>query len=109
MRVKSNIPVRATKLSLEIFDDQEEDGDVVTIYMNDKILIEKLRLSKQKKVIPVEISPTEPNVLILYAIEMGKNPPATVAIRILDGIFPQMINLSADPKESQAFNVFLKK
>lgn len=109
VRVKSNIPVRATKLSLEIFDDQEEDGDVVTIYMNDKILIENLRLSKQKKVIPVEISPTEPNVLILYAIEMGKNPPATVAIRILDGIFPQMINLSADPKESQAFNIFLKK
>ncbi|MBK8472980.1 MAG: hypothetical protein IPL33_12895 [Sphingobacteriales bacterium] len=49
MRAKSNIPVRATKLSLEIFDDQEEDGDVVTIYMNDKILIEKTASKANKK------------------------------------------------------------
>lgn len=109
VHVKSNIPVRATHLSLEIFDDEQEDGDVVTIYLNDKLILEKHTLTKQKKVIPIEISATEPNVLILYAVNMGKSPPATVAIRILDGIFPQMINLSADPKESQAFNIFLKK
>lgn len=109
VNIKSNIPVRATRLNLEIFDDEQEDGDVITLYMNNELILEKYSLTKQKKVIPIEISATEPNILILYAVNMGKNPPATVAIRILDGIVPQMINLSADPKESQAFGIFLKK
>jgi WD40 repeat protein len=109
VNIKANIPVRATHLNLEIFDDEQEDGDVITLYMNDDLILEKYSLTKQKKVIPIEIKPDEPNVMILYAVNMGKNPPATVAIRILDGIFPQMINLSADPKESQAFSIYLKK
>lgn len=109
INLKASIPVRNLNLILEVYDDEQEDGDVITLFLNETKILDNHRLTLQRKEIPITISPTEPNVLILYAINMGKKPPATVAIRINDGVVPQMINLAGDPKQTQAFKLIYRE
>lgn len=107
--LKANIPLRKPNVTLEVFDDEQEDGDIISLYFNGECILEKYTLVKSKKILNIVIDPEKPNTIVFYAHNLGKRPPNTCAIRLLDGVTPQMVNLSGDLNKTQAVNLYIKK
>jgi hypothetical protein len=87
------IPERAgCKFTFFVFDDEDEDGDTISLIFNDKVIVDRQMLhvispysySNAIKVV-VELDPNKKNVLISKAWNMGTHPPNTCEVDIYQG------------------------
>ena len=68
---------------LEIYDNQEEDGDIISINYNGVWVVENYALRKESLKIPVLLNKDGENFLLLHAENTGKIPPNTIAINYI--------------------------
>ena len=101
-----NISLKNNKLILEIWDDQKEDGDIISLSLNGNWIIENFELKKQPHIIELTLDQTGQNLLILYAINLGKSPPNTAAISVSDGENKKKFVLKSDTKTSGTISIF---
>jgi hypothetical protein len=82
--VAANIPVRGTDtIRIELYDNGEIDGDSVSLFVNDQLLVQHVRLTAQPKVLLVPIDRSRPvNKLVLFAENLGKLPPNTALMEV---------------------------
>ena len=85
-------------LVLSLYDNGEIDGDTVTIYMNNEILLFKqgLKASAIKKTIYLTPGKDDEFTLVLFADNLGKYPPNTGLLVIKDGNNTYNLRFSAD-------------
>lgn len=97
------IPVHSDSVLLELFDDGIIDGDSVSVFLNNKTLLNKVVLNdkalKQTIYIP---KPNEAVVISMYAENEGSIPPNTGLLIIRDGEIKYEIRFSSDKKKSAA-------
>jgi len=98
----NEMTVSSTTISINIWDHSRKDGDVVSIYLNGEAVISKYALEYYKKKIELTLDPKKPNDLFLYANNLGKFPPNTVSIEIVDGDNSENIILNSDLKSCEA-------
>lgn len=72
------------KVILEIWDNNNIDGDKVVIKYNDKV-IKNLEIKRDPFVMELDIADTEINVIAITALNNGSDPPNTAMIRLIDG------------------------
>lgn len=101
VRVSRVVEVQKPDIRIRVWDSGVVDGDVVTLFLNGKIILEKYRVNKSKYSIPVRLS-ADDNFLILHAEDLGDIPPNTIAVSVFDGVKEQMLVLSSDLKTSGA-------
>ena len=101
VKVQRIIEVQRPDLKIKVWDNGTVDGDVVTIFLNGKLLFENYRVTKHKYTKIVTLN-EEDNYLILHAEDLGKISPNTVAVSIDDGAREQIIILSSNLDESGA-------
>ncbi len=94
MHVTSNI------ITLEIYDDLVMDGDRISINFNGKWIIKNKKLKKKPFTVELNLNEGGTNYLVLHAENLGKQPPNTAAVRVLDGASSQKITLSSDLESS---------
>jgi hypothetical protein len=71
------------ELIINFYDFGEIDGDIVTIYVNNKLIISKQTLSTKPIQVPIKLSPTNPVVeVIMYADNLGTIPPNTAYMSV---------------------------
>lgn len=100
--IKYRYKVKTKEIMLELFDHENEDGDIVSVCFNGQYLIEKYELLKKAKTLKIMLLPNQKNVLTVFANNTGKEGANTSAIRfMLDGKIEEII-LFADKKESEA-------
>lgn len=82
--VAAKIPVRATDTArVELYDNGEIDGDSVSLFVNDQLVLQHVRLTAEPKVLLVPIDPHFPvNKLVLFAENLGKLPPNTALMQV---------------------------
>lgn len=80
-----NINWSSNKISLEIFDAANVDDDKVSIYVDDKILLQEYSALQKKKIINFQFE-KEKCVLKVVAVNEGVQPPNTVSINLLDSL-----------------------
>ncbi|HMV24962.1 MAG TPA: hypothetical protein PKA71_11560, partial [Saprospiraceae bacterium] len=86
---------------LEISDNQEVDGDIISINYNGKWIIENYPLQKEAVKLPILLNTEGKNYLLLHAENQGTIPPNTILIRYkYEGRFKRVILNSTD-KESE--------
>ncbi len=68
-------------VTLEIYDHKEKDGDIVSIYLNEKLLVKHKKLTKRKKKFHFTMKKNQ-NIIVLHADNLGYKPPNTAAIII---------------------------
>lgn len=80
------------KVTLCIYDDAQEDGDIVSIIVNDNVVLEKapIRVLKNDNLkdayrIPVTLKPNEVNYIISKAWNLGSIPPNTLKVDVYEG------------------------
>ena len=93
------IEVSRPDIRIKIWDNGVQDGDVVTVLLDDRSIVQKLRVSKRPYAFPVKlVNPI--HVLVLHAETLGSLPPNTVAVSVDDGVKEHVIVVRADIRES---------
>ena len=93
---QSSIYITTYDISVQIWDDKTIDGDIVSIFWNGEHVIEYYELTAKKKKFKVTYEPGKENRLILYAHNLGKVPPNTMAVAIKAGKKKRELNIKSD-------------
>lgn len=89
--VEKNYNWYSDSIVMEVFDGGYFDGDMVSIYMDDKPVLSKFVILKQKKRIAVALPPAGTHTISIVAENEGTDPPNTATLRLLDGATPYNI------------------
>ncbi len=93
-------------ITVVIYDDGEEDNDTVSLYYNNKLIVDKqmIMLKANHSIIKaLVLNPDEPNVLISKALNTGKVGPNTLKIEFFEG------NLTKDERQLKKKKPFAVK
>lgn len=74
----------SAELTFEIFDGWEQDGDVISIYFNDKVLLDHVQLSKEKRRFSVPLPAQGVSTLRIELHGEGNVPPNTPRLQLID-------------------------
>jgi len=66
-------------IKFDIWDNGKEDGDIINLYQNDKLILENYNLTKAKKSLAVKLDPKE-NIFKIVALNEGTDFPNTAMI-----------------------------
>src|SRR5258708_6694384 len=83
--VVATIPVhRQDSIRIDLYDNGEIDGDSVSLFLNNELILEHLNLQAQPKTIWLLLNKSLPvNKLLLYAENLGSIPPNTALMEII--------------------------
>lgn len=95
------IQVARSDIRIRVWDNGVVDGDIATLFLNGKRILNRHRVGKSKFSIPVKLE-GDNNVLVLHAESLGSVPPNTVAVSVYDGVKEQVIVLCSNLEESGA-------
>lgn len=100
--VAATVPVHGTdSIKIALYDNGEIDGDSVSLYLNNELLIQHQRLTDQAKTLIIAIDRSLPvNKLVLFAENMGKLPPNTALMEVTVHGKTYNIFLSTDYKRN---------
>ena len=85
-KVQGHIDVDVKNITLNVYDNAIVDGDTVSIFYNDKLLISHQRLSEKPIVINLELDEKQTHhEIILFAENLGSIPPNTALIVVYAG------------------------
>lgn len=96
------IQVRSTNIQITLWDHGRTDGDIVSIYLNGEAIVSQHTLAYEKEHFDVTLDPNKSNDLFLYAHNLGKFPPNTVSIEVLDDTTSEKLVLDSDLKSCEA-------
>ncbi len=97
--------VQSRTISLFIFDDAAEDGDIISVNVNNKWEIENKMIFKNGEKIELTIQEAATNFLLFYAVNEGASSPNTLAGKINDGITEQPFDLNLKTGEVAYFKI----
>lgn len=98
---KEVMTVGKDSISIEVWDGNREDGDVISLVFNGKVLLEKHPLTKNKSSFRVALQPGQ-NILTLIAHNLGDIPPNTAALEVERNEGRKKITLSSDMDKSES-------
>lgn len=93
-------------VKIKVWDQYEEDGDVINLYLNDKVLFSNLEVTKKGEILEIELQQGE-NIIQIEALNEGKVSPNTSAIRIFVNDQQYDIVLSAKKGQRDSLKIIL--
>ncbi len=102
------LQVKNNTIEVDLYDDGDIDNDVVSLYFNKKLLLDKKSLTTNPQSVTLTIEPGKPNELLLFADNLGSIPPNTALMIITDGKTRHEVRLSADLKNNALVKFELK-
>lgn len=103
------LQVKSDKVKVDIYDDGEIDNDIVSVYFNKNLVLEKRSLTAKPVTLALDLIEGKTNELVLYADNLGDIPPNTALMIITDGTTRHEVRLSADLKSNASIRFELKK
>ncbi|GAA0878117.1 hypothetical protein GCM10009119_10850 [Algoriphagus jejuensis] len=101
------INITDTKVTIKVWDHGQIDGDIVSIYVNGKVVIAEEVLKGPGSPIEVvaDMEYLGYNYVLLYAHNEGSIPPNTCTMEIFDGVGNKSFVLESDLSTNGAVNV----
>jgi hypothetical protein len=91
------IKIQNTRFTLKFYDHNKIDGDIISVNYNGRWLLKGYTLTEKSMAIELELDPNiDENYLLLYADDLGRNPPCTAAISIDDNSEIEEVILNSD-------------
>ena len=107
-REMKTIQTKNNKIVVDLYDDGDIDDDIVSVYFNKKLVVDKKSLTANAHSITLNIEAGNANELVLFAENLGTIPPNTALMIITDGATRHEIRLSADLKNNASVRFELK-
>lgn len=102
--VKETMHVPKDSIWIQVSDSNREDGDIISLEFNGKILIKEYTLTSKKKGFRVKLKPGI-NTLTLVAHNLGEIPPNTAAIEVERAEGRKLIVLESDMDTSESIQI----
>ncbi|MES2838158.1 MAG: hypothetical protein V4667_11580 [Bacteroidota bacterium] len=97
IKPKKTFEIYQENIELFIWDNETVDGDVISINVNGKWVLEKYKLVKEQKSVKIKLDKNEvDNYVIFYAENLGNISPNTSAIKFFDGKKDQFFVMESD-------------
>ncbi len=98
--------VKSDTLELIIYDGGKEDGDKVSLYYDDKLILKSFEIKNNKKIIPLKIT-SKKHTFKIKALNNGSISPNTMSVKVkVDG---KIIDLLSNLNEGDSSQIdFLK-
>jgi zinc protease len=108
--VQKLVELPAAEFTVDVFDNGDIDGDIITLYWNGEAVVTKQTLSDKPITVSLKIDPSRPkNELLMYAENLGTTPPNTaVAYAVCNGQRIE-IRLSSDNDKNGTAQFKVKK
>ncbi|MES2332897.1 MAG: hypothetical protein V4539_25030 [Bacteroidota bacterium] len=104
------LEVTGSTIRLELYDNGEIDGDAVSLYLNDKRILNNSVLSHKAIRLTVELDQDkEYNEISMFAENLGTIPPNTAALILYDGKTRHEIFLTSDLSKNATIKLKRKK
>lgn len=87
--------INARKIDLEIWDEQVEDGDIISIEVNGAVVVDQATVAKNPKRFGITLRPGS-NRILFRAHNLGRIPPNTAALAITADGQQRVFHLSTD-------------
>ena len=102
---QQNIVVDKTEFTLQFLDHKEQDGDIISINLNGKWIIENQVLKNRPLQVKIKIDPQLENYMILHAENLGTIPPNTFAITYYYNGRRKQVVLNSNLNESEMIQI----
>ncbi len=79
-----NVFWESKRIKIEIFDAGKEDGDIINVYHNGKLILENYKVKNEKKIISIPLDLYIENEFKIFAINEGSILPNTAKIILID-------------------------
>jgi len=103
---KKEIKLFTKTVKIKIWDKSQEDGDIINLYLNGKIIFPNLKVTKKGELLEVELS-SGINIVEVEAINEGNVSPNTSAISIFTNNQQYDIILNAKKGERDSLKIIL--
>jgi hypothetical protein len=104
------IEVSQSNIKVDIYDNGQVDGDVVSIYLNEKQLVSSKMLTAKPITLEINVDNQEEIYdLIMYAESLGSIPPNTALMIVTTPTQRYEINISSNEQTSGAIRFKFKK
>jgi hypothetical protein len=106
VEIKEDIAVKNRNIKVTIWDSQVQDGDIVSVYLNDKKVIDRVYLTQKPHEYELQLPAGREHFLTVYADDFGKSGGVNTArVTIDDGIREQTIDLAASRSSQQSIRI----
>lgn len=110
LNLMKTIAVNNRTIRIDLYDNGEIDGDSISLFFNDKLLISNQRLSDKAVSLTLNINEhPDVNELVMYAENLGTIPPNTALMVVTDGKMRYEVRIDSDLKKSGAIHFILKE
>lgn len=93
------------ELTINVWDAQVVDGDIISIYINDECILNEYTIVSEWKTVTYDASAFRRAYLYLHAHNVGSIPPNTATMMISDGIQEIQVELRSDLTGSAAMEL----
>lgn len=95
VEVGEELKVKSRKIKIKIWDSQVQDGDIISVYLDDKKVIDHVYLLLKQQEFEIELPEGKTHYITVFADDFGKAEPNTAMVLINDGVRDQTIDLVA--------------
>ena len=103
--IKEIIEVDSKQIQLFIFDDAAQDGDIISINVNQEWVFENKMITNDGEFVTLELEPGNDNFIMFYAVNEGDSSPNTLAGRIEDDGEPIEFDVTMNTGEVVYFEI----
>jgi zinc protease len=108
--VQKTIELPASSFTVEVYDNADIDGDIVTLYFNGQEVLSKQSLTNKPAAVQLMFDPKkEKNELVMYADNLGSTPPNTALAVVTCNGQRYDVRLSSDTSKSGSIDFTMKK
>jgi N-acetylmuramoyl-L-alanine amidase len=107
--ILKHIDLTQPNFKVDLYDDGDIDGDIVSVYYNGKVLLDNVKLSDQPLTLNLSIDPDKAeNELLIYAENEGDIAPNTALMIVTEGNTRTEVRITSDTKKNGVI-LFTKK
>lgn len=108
VKVRRTAEVKNRNIKITLWDSQVEDGDIVSVYVNDNKVLHNIYLRKQPKTFEIELPRGKEHYITLHAEDFGKAEPNSARMRIDDGVRQIELDLVATRKSQECVKIVVE-
>ena len=108
VEVGDEVKIKSRKIKLRLWDSQVEDGDIISVFIGEKKVIDHLYLRLKPQEFEIELPEGKEFYLTVFADDFGKAEPNTAMVSIFDGVREQTIDLVAGRKKQESVKIILE-
>ena len=106
---QKNMVVEGESITIEVYDHQLADGDIISLNYNGHWILENFQLRRRARKMTLPLKPTNDNYLILHAVNLGNKPPNTATLSYIYKGEKKRIVMESNMNESEMIQINIEE